>query len=252
MMYLDLDEPLHYSYAARKQFAPGELHCTRMAREHVLLLMLEGTLYFTEDGREVELHPGEYYIQKQGLRQSAERASDAVYFFVHFHGVMSEAAASGSLARRGTFDIETVYSTADKLCRAEMLRAEPRSYMTSLFLSILSDLCRANRAPDDTMTLAEGVHAHLSEHFCEPVDIAALASQFSYSGAHIIRVFRRHYSMTPHAYLLSRRIDYAKILLSTTDRPIADIATLSGFSDLTTFWRAFRSKAGASPKEWRS
>ena len=251
-MNLDLDQPLEYRYANLKQFAPGERHCTRVARENVLILMLEGTLHFTEEDREETLRPGDYYIQKQGLRQSALRPSDAVYFFVHFDGAMSDAQTPASLAHRGTFDIQTIYPIADKLCRGETLRAEPRAYLTSLFLTILSDLHRSNRTPDETVTLAESVHAYLSEHFCDPIDIASLSARFSYSGAHIIRVFRRHYSMTPHAYLLSRRIDYAKILLSTTDRPIADIATLSGFSDLTTFWRAFRSKAGASPKEWRS
>lgn len=251
-MYLDLNQPLQYQYANLKQFAPGERHCTRVARENVLILMLEGTLYFTEEDREEMLRAGEYYIQKQGLRQSALRESDAVYFFVHFNGTLSDFSSPAALAHRGTFDIQKIYPIADKLCREETLRAEPRAYRTALFLTILSDLCRLNRSPDETMTLAEGVHTYLSEHFCDPIDIASLSARFSYSGAHIIRVFRRHYNMTPHAYLLSRRIDYAKILLSTTDKSIADIASLAGFSDLTTFWRAFRSKVGMSPKEWRS
>ena len=55
-----------YRLSAFRRFLPGERHITRVESGDVLLLMLEGTLRFTEDGVPVELTRGEYYVQQRG------------------------------------------------------------------------------------------------------------------------------------------------------------------------------------------
>jgi AraC-like DNA-binding protein len=53
----------------------------------------------------------------------------------------------------------------------------------------------------------------------------------------------------------ARRLDEARLLLvspGTSERPIADIAFDVGYSDLSTFYRAFRARWGVTPGDARA
>lgn len=80
-----------FSFFTRPGFQPGEKHVTRICSEDVLLLVFSGVLRFVEDGVPVEVHGGEYYIQKRGLLQQGVVPSDCpVYYYVHFSGTWSD------------------------------------------------------------------------------------------------------------------------------------------------------------------
>ena len=251
-MYLDLDKPVEFKFSAYKRFAKNELHVTRVSREDILILMLGGTLHFTENGEEKSLSGGEYYVQRKGLLQSAVRpSSDAYYIYFHFFGSWCEGGIHG-LPRRGAFDIEKIHRNADRLCQASRSRSLPFVSTTKAFCEILELLLGDNRKLDDALLLAEKIQAYLSENYTRKISVAETAEIFSYSPDYIIRVFKRAYGVTPHSYLTSCRIEHAKLLISTTNRPIGEIAEACGYTDFTTFYRSFCALAGRSPAKWRS
>lgn len=49
-MYLSPTPPPEFRTCAKKVFAPGEVHITRLYWRSVLILMTKGTLTFREDG----------------------------------------------------------------------------------------------------------------------------------------------------------------------------------------------------------
>ena len=57
----------------------------------------------------------------------------------------------------------------------------------------------------------------------DPLDVDDLARAAGLSRAHFSREFRRHFGESPHAYLLTRRLERAAALLRTTDRTVAEI-----------------------------
>ena len=59
--------------------------------------------------------------------------------------------------------------------------------------------------------------------YFEPLSVGDLAAAAGLSRAHFSREFRRAFGETPHAYLLTRRLERAAALLRTTDRSVADI-----------------------------
>ena len=66
-------------------FHENEKHVTRISNEHVLIFMLENDLYFTENEKEVNLCPGEFYIQRAKLKQEGIYPSPSTrYYFIHF------------------------------------------------------------------------------------------------------------------------------------------------------------------------
>jgi AraC-like DNA-binding protein len=80
-------------------------------------------------------------------------------------------------------------------------------------------------------------------------DLAAIAGMSKY---HFLRVFRRLTGVTPHQYLISIRLRRAALALASSRRPVIAIALDSGFGDLSTFNKSFRTAFGLTPTQYRA
>lgn len=78
-------------------------------------------------------------------------------------------------------------------------------------------------------------------------DICAAADL---SPSYLTRSFKKRYGMTPHAYLVNRRIQYARTRLKR-GHMIADVALDAGFADQAHFQRAFKRVLAATPGQYR-
>lgn len=63
--------------------------------------------------------------------------------------------------------------------------------------------------------------------------------------------FKSLYHISPNAYQLNYRINYAKTLLSDERKTLEEIAVLCGFSDGFAFSKAFKKRCGISPEQFR-
>src|SRR5205807_10464935 len=71
--------------------------------------------------------------------------------------------------------------------------------------------------------------------YFEPLGVDDLARAAGLSRAHFSREFRRAFGESPHAYLLTRRLERAAALLRTTDRSVADICFSVGLQRVGSF-----------------
>jgi AraC-like DNA-binding protein len=88
--------------------------------------------------------------------------------------------------------------------------------------------------------------------YFEPLDVGDLAAAAGLSRSHFSREFRRAFGVSPHVYLLTRRLERAASLLLTTDRSIADICFSVGLQSVGSFTTSFRRIYGASPAAYRA
>jgi AraC-like DNA-binding protein len=94
------------------------------------------------------------------------------------------------------------------------------------------------------------VKALLAQRYAEDVPLAALADEARLSAAHLIRAFRRQTGLTPHAWLVNRRVEIAKARLRRGEAP-ASVATTVGFCDHAHLTRAFKARIGVTPGAYR-
>ena len=87
--------------------------------------------------------------------------------------------------------------------------------------------------------------------YFEPLGVDDLARAAGLSRAHFSREFRRAFGESPHAYLLTRRLERAAALLRTTDRSVADICFSVGLRSLGSFTTSFTRTYGKSPTSYR-
>lgn len=111
---------------------------------------------------------------------------------------------------------------------------------------------RAIRAPSerDRRRIAEALRSIEAASY-ETVTLAGLAANAGMSPYHFLRTFRQVAGVTPHQFLLMRRLNAAAGRLRQTRMPIAAIAYEAGFGDLSTFNRRFRRIMGMTPGEYR-
>jgi AraC-like DNA-binding protein len=88
--------------------------------------------------------------------------------------------------------------------------------------------------------------------YFEPLTVTDLAHAAGLSRAHFSREFRRVYGESPHAYLLTRRLERAAALLRMTDRSVADICFSVGLQSVGSFTTSFTRMYGASPTAYRA
>jgi AraC-like DNA-binding protein len=79
-----------------------------------------------------------------------------------------------------------------------------------------------------------------------------LARAAGLSRAHFSREFRRAFGESPHAYLLTRRMERAAALLRNTDHSVAEICFSVGLRSVGSFTTSFRRIYGVSPTAYRA
>ncbi|SDE23804.1 helix-turn-helix transcriptional regulator [Paraburkholderia lycopersici] len=97
-------------------------------------------------------------------------------------------------------------------------------------------LARAAEFIDDNYTRALKL-----EEICAAADL---------SPSYLIRAFRERYGMTPHAYVVNRRIEFSRTQLRR-GHAIADVAAQAGFADQAHLQRVFRQFVAATPGQYR-
>lgn len=96
-------------------------------------------------------------------------------------------------------------------------------------------------------TTIEFIESHLDQN----VTLKSLANLANLSPYHFSRSFKDATGLSPHAFLLSRRVSYARRMLEDPKEPIAVVAIASGFSSQQHFTTAFRKHTGMTPGAYR-
>jgi AraC-like DNA-binding protein len=88
--------------------------------------------------------------------------------------------------------------------------------------------------------------------YFEELTVDDLARAAGLSRAHFSREFRGAFGESPHAYLLTRRLERAAALLRTTDRSVADVCFSVGLKSVGSFTTSFSRTFGVSPTVYRA
>jgi AraC-like DNA-binding protein len=106
---------------------------------------------------------------------------------------------------------------------------------------------RGGLPPAALNRIREYIEAHLSDSI-ELVQLSAIAGL---SVFHFARQFKQSVGVSPHHYLVGKRIERAKELLAGTNLSLSEIAFATGFSDQSHLTRHFRQMIGLAPGQFR-
>jgi transcriptional regulator GlxA family with amidase domain len=130
-------------------------------------------------------------------------------------------------------------STADKRAQAEA------------FFGLALQRLALEGERDDSLNPRLELAAELIQQHCgEPLRLDTLCEAAQLSPSQLIRGFKQRYGLTPHAYLLNRRIQFAHARLKS-GAALAEVAQEAGFADQAHFQRTFKQLLAATPGQYR-
>lgn len=107
-------------------------------------------------------------------------------------------------------------------------------------------------APSLTKLQLSRLNEYIEMHLSERLSVDKLAQMAGMSSFHFVREFKTCCGMTPHQYVIERRLTRAREALQNTSATIASIAQDVGFSSQAHLTDVFRKRLGVTPRVYRS
>ncbi|MBW3078084.1 AraC family transcriptional regulator [Bifidobacterium simiiventris] len=228
----------------------------------LLGVVTEGTLHATiwDDTETIrhDAHPGDVFLfdtyrHHEGSTDSLTRTS-----MIHFDGVSARiyydriTAIAGNVFPLG--NIARMENAVDLLLDA-YTQDRPQTDLIGarILTGLLTDLALRSTtgADDDVLAIRETI-GFIDTHFADPITLATLTRRAMMSERQYLRKFKTLTGVTPHEYLITRRMDEAKRLLSSTAMPIRDVAHAVGYPNPNAFATAFKHRTGMPPAVFRT
>lgn len=261
VFYANEIDTLRYLVAGDLEAEDGFIHMRRVLDCHVLILVLEGTLFITQDCREFAVNAGETILLARGLEHFGTKRSEGKlsYLWVHFCTEsqwdtsptdsiacrLPESFAVSNMGRlRRLFDIMLDCSRRED-------RSAPEMILCALRLLLLECSYQAGIEEQGVSPLVHKVGLWVRSNCHRRLTVADIAARFHYSPDYLSSRFRRETGEPLSAFLNRCRVDLAKELLSEGSVSIKEVAYSCGFSDEKYFSRAFRRAVGVTPTEYR-
>ncbi len=144
------------------------------------------------------------------------------------------------------FEIKKVLSS-DEISECEKKR-EALMAVHRFFSKAGKAISAGSTAKKNTASLIRG---YIDTHLDGKLTLDELSATFFVSKTQIFRMFKDNYGMAPMQYFLHKKIEYAKHLLSTTDKHMAEIAEELSFTDAKHFSKTFKNYAGMLPRDYK-
>ena len=109
----------------------------------------------------------------------------------------------------------------------------------------------ANMLRAEEPELLDKVTAYIENHYAQHITVSELAHKFYVSDSTISHLFKQKMGVSIYHYVTQRRLISAKNLI-TQGIALETVATQVGFSDYSSFYRAFKQEYGISPRQFRN
>jgi AraC family transcriptional regulator len=123
---------------------------------------------------------------------------------------------------------------------------------TALAAHVVTAFGRVTPAPVTALSPAELQRTRdlVEAQLASPLSLADLADAVPLSPYHFSRAFKAATGITPHEFVVRRRIEAAKTLLQRGNLPVGEVARRTGFTDASHLARQFRRRVGTSPARY--
>lgn len=263
---IDPAAPLGVLFAGRERNEPG--HRAQTVRDHHLFhYVLEGRGRFGVGTRSWDLAPGSGFLLAPGVSgwYAADRRDPWVYTWVGFRGQTADPWLTSVGVNADHPVLEAAFDPvlADRMLGlTRILEAQEPGYSLAAegqMLLVLADWARLNgararvdlAAQTGRLGWAEAAAEFLETNFHRNIGVDDAAAYVGFHPSHLGRLFRARYGTTVHAWLVKTRLERAKHLLLTTDRPVGEIARSVGFRSYPAFEKRFRAETRFNPTDYR-
>jgi AraC-like DNA-binding protein/mannose-6-phosphate isomerase-like protein (cupin superfamily) len=128
-----------------------------------------------------------------------------------------------------------------------MLQAKTMTY------SILSEMFSSAQSmkQEGNFSVVEDARIYIEQNYMKLHTLQELGSRYGMSAKYFASMFKQYRGISPIEYLITCRMNAARMLLQSTVYSVKEISCSVGYEDALYFSRHFKSRFGLSPSEWR-
>ncbi len=230
--------------------------------QHELYCFIHGSADYYVEGSVYNLRPGDILLMRKGEAHSLLMKKNIPYksLVINFdtENLASEAAdhiidfiEKRPLGKNNKYSAQdlknkNIHYYLNKTIETKN-EIEKKLYLT-LVLNELSKETPISEENDFKQRIFLNIVAYINANLSEEISLESLSKRFYLSKTHLIRLFKKYTGTTFWNYLLAKRLVLAHELLQKGNRPTT-VFIKAGFNDYSTFFKAYKSKYGKSPKE---
>ncbi|WP_150275254.1 AraC family transcriptional regulator [Paenibacillus tepidiphilus] len=226
-------------------------------------LICDGEGWLKIGDEEYYPRPGQWFIMPEGVKQSFSYTSGPRYtkYWCHF---------TAKIGQSNLFDllgvplhIDTGHAPEPVQLFRELLACRASDALTlplmtqAAMLKLISYYIEHAAAgmtgvqPAATPGYLQEAISYMDAHYNRNVTVPELAERVHLHPNYFIRVFKRHFGLSPIQYINRKKIEQAKWLLLSTDLPLTGIGEEIGIPDVPYFSKLFKAFTGFSPTAYR-
>lgn len=146
--------------------------------------------------------------------------------------------------------MEHIFRDAYEACCQDPSEAE-RHVALALHRIIMQAATELHSRREPTARQSQTLHDFLDRCVEETPTLNKMAEVMGRSESQTIRTFKREWGITPYQFLIERKLQKARVLLTGSAKGVKEIAGELGFNDEYHFSALFKQKVGLSPKNYR-
>ena len=263
------NEVLTYIYHSQKKvplsiesfgitFPSPNFHIQRYdAKYFILEYIVSGKGYLKINGKLHELQANDVYLLEPGSSHEYYADKDEPFkkYWINFRSdvffnIFNEYDLKHIYVFRDT-DISEEMTKIFELEKVSLYNDQIYKEASKHLFAIFMKLAEKNEIKAKGSVVAQQILAELDKAIDSSISIDEICNTLFISRSKLIREFKKHYDITPHAYLMNRKISFSKMLLQNTNHSIKSIANHLGFADEHYFSNVFKNKTGMTPSEYR-
>ncbi len=229
-------------------------------KDHDFLLLIrqtEGNLFLDYQGQEYALGPNEILLIDCRLPHSYWCRDYCAFEFIHFRGGPSRPYYERILSLFGPVIssypdapvIDSLKRVLKMMAKEELNEDLAAIEMQRILSHLITRHSVVHSEPADAM---KETLNFLNANFTKDLSLQAIAEKANMSPYHFARKFKSHLGISPHHYLIYKRLSLAKELLISTTLNINEVAEQTGFHTPSHFIATFRKQTGMTPLKFRS
>lgn len=220
-------------------------------------LFIENKVY-SHSGNEIRLYaPWELHFGKSDLDQDMEWYQISIdNSFLKSNAVLADKIINRERGSGNVF-ISKKHESIVSLLKEIFSKQESKLKEHYLFANIVKILCILNE-PENNIGVKQGKNENLqvileatNQNLTHIKSVENISALTHFSPSYIHRLFKSNLNITPHQYIIMKKLSLAKELLEK-GHTIYDACFDSGFSDYSNFITIFRKHFGITPRCFQS
>ena len=208
--------------------------------------IVSGNLTYESAEEKRAMKPGCLYALPSTAPYHIERDPRTSFVCTYLHVVFSKYSVNGLIelpVQEGSCLKALILTVQQAIWEKQIELLEQLAETFSFFL-------KGNEYFNQNSQMLTRVQQYVISHISEELTIEQLSRLFNYHPNYFIRLFRSETGYTPYQYIVQQRMQYAVTQLNM-GLPNDEVCYACGYTDSSTFTRAFRKYYGVAPQKYR-